>query len=360
MTVHMSEDQIFTASLRHIVNSDAVRRTVIDTRGYTADVRKDVAAHLAAHLLGRKTNNEIPNEASAIVDIMISTKEWPQICGVAEKSDIMMRYVLTMMLRTLFSSVGSDSPKDAATREMKASWERISSFVRTMEIIRSLNPAGSCALRNAYSELIAHAEKYHGLMERSDDFETVAKIVKFMDSEMRVHAVRDRYRNILMIIDTSASMYGDPELIAKGLALALTKHTLDPYKKMNVMLFSSDLSALVLSDGKDMMELLSFRGNTEKSFADVLKMLMELMKQRTLTATDVILVSNAKGVINDSVFTKDWETYKLSNNVIVITAVAGGDSAGGLTELSDHIVIFNDNTIYGEEMEFAKLIGLLL
>jgi hypothetical protein len=65
-------------------------------------------------------------------------------------------------------------------------------------------------------------------------------------------------------------------------------------------------------------------------------------------------------VINDPDFTKDWEAYKMNNGVRVITAVAGGDSACGLTELSDHIVIFNDHTIHNKGMEFVKMIGILL
>ena len=362
MMVHMSKEQAFTVSLRHIVNSDGIARILVAPGKYTDEVRRDIAMNLAAHLLGNGTG-DVPKDVPDIVNTVISTDEWAQMRDAALKNDLMPGFILGTVLRSLFS-LPDGSGNDDLRNDMKRSWKKISSFIGTMDIIRSLGPIGgfNYSIRNAYSELMTYVPRYRNLIERNDDLESIANCMKFMDSELSGRALPAgrRLNDILVIVDTSESMYGEPELISKGFVLALTKHMLVRDTEVNVIFFSSDLPVLRPSDGRDMIEMLSFRGSDGRPFAEAVKMLLERMKQRTLHGADVILVSKGKGVMNDPKITRDWDAYRHSNGIRVITAVAGGDSACGLTELSDHIAIFNDATIHGEGTEFAKTIEFLL
>jgi hypothetical protein len=294
MMIHMSKEQAFCVALDHIVNSDEIRRVLIVPRKYPSDVRRDIAERLASHLLGNEIKNNIPEEASVAVGAMTSSKEWTQIMNAAGKNDLMPKFILKTMLTSLFASLESDDP-DTVIKNTKASWETISSFAGTMDMILSLSPVSgfNYSVRDAYSELISNTKRYESLIERNDDTEWIAKIVKFMGSEMAGHTAERTgvRRELLMVIDTSQSMYGEPELIAKGLSLALTKQMLQYDNDVKVLLFSSDLPVLLPSDGRDMMELLSFRSGTGKPFSHALDTLLEEMKRMSMSGTDLILVS---------------------------------------------------------------------
>jgi uncharacterized protein with von Willebrand factor type A (vWA) domain len=73
----------------------------------------------------------------------------------------------------------------------------------------------------------------------------------------------------------------------------------------------------------------------------------------------MILISKGTDVISDPKFTHSWEAYKRNNEIRIITAVTGGEGAGALTELSDHVAILNDGTIRGKGKEFSGLIDML-
>ena len=363
MMVHMSEEQAFSVSLGHLVNSDEIKRVLIVPRKYARDVRKDIARCLASHILGNVINDDIPEEASDAVSAFTASKEWAEMINATKKNDLMPRFVLGNMLASLFVSLESEDIVDSVSKSMRALRKKVSSFVRTMDILLSVSPANgfNYAVRDAHSELMSYASKYENLIERNDDLELMSGMMRFMESEIteRKENKCNADREILTVIDTSESMYGEPELIAKGLSLALTKQMLRHDNDVGIMLFSSDLPVLFPSDGRDMMELLSFRGGNGKPFHNALGMLLEKMRQGLIVNTDLILVSKGTGVINDPNFTRDWESYKTNNDVRVITAVAGGDSACGLTELSDDIVIFSDAAIRGKRGEFAKLTDIL-
>ena len=127
-----------------------------------------------------------------------------------------------------------------------------------------------------------------------------------------------------------------------------------------MILCPSDMPSLDLSDGIDLINFLYHRADREECFSAAFDMLIENMKQGMLHDVNIVLISNGYGIINSSKFTLEWEAYRKTNRIRVMTAVTGGDSACGLTELSDEIFIFNDDTIRNRKMEFAKLAEILI
>jgi hypothetical protein len=357
----MPEDQAASVSLKHIIGSDMIAEVLAEPRKIPADVRRNVAIRLASSLFGNDAPAELPDDIPDAVNTVIRSKEWEQMKDAAGKNDLIPKLILGTVLRALLDSQDNGGN---ISDEMRRAWEIISSFIRTMDILSSLSPVSgfNYSIRNAHSELIDHTEAYENLVERNDDLEWMAEVMRFMESELFGRDNSDKRsndRNVLMIIDTSKSMYGEPEMIAKSLSLAVTKQMMRIGKRTEVLFFPSDLPLLSPSDGRGMMDLLSHRSVSESSFTDALNMLMNRMKQGSFKNTDVILASKGTGVLNDPGFTHDWETFRTGNGIRVFTAVTGGGDACALTELSDHVMIFSDSSIHNKSMEFAKLIDVL-
>jgi len=361
MMMNMSEEQTVSVSLQHMVNSDEIRRVLITPRKIPRDVRNGIAMRLISSLSGNESTAELPDDILNAVNTVTGSEEWAQMKDASVKNDLLPKLVLTTVLHSLLDSLDNGSEVYEGVRR---SSERMDSFIRTMDIISSLSPISgfNYSVRDAHSELIGHSEAYENLMERNDDLEWMSEIMRFMGSELLAcerTEQRNNDRKLLIVIDTTKSMYGEPDMIAKSLALAITKQMVRIGKDTEVMFFPSDLPVLRTTDGRDMIRLLSHRSASEASFTDALRMLMKKMKHGSVENTDIILMSKGAGILNDPAFTLDWEAFKIKNGVKVITAVTGGNDACALTELSDHVMIFSDDTIHGKGTEFAKLIDVL-
>ncbi|MCL2785945.1 MAG: hypothetical protein FWD81_01805 [Methanomassiliicoccaceae archaeon] len=339
-----------------MADSDEVRRILASPGTLPYDVRKETALCLASHLSGN-SSRKAPGETVDAIDKVIASAEWVRMTETAEKNDLMPKLVLCTVLTELFASL--DRGTDVSDG-MRASWNKVSSLAGTMDIITSLTPSAG-SVRDAHLELITNARNFGTIIERNDDLRWIANVMRSMGSEMIGHKRRGPRigRRILAAVDTSKSMYGEPEIIAKGLLLALTKRMLADRRDVDALLYSSGLPVLSPSRGRDMMDLISFRSGQGGPFADALRMLLSGMKDGSVANIDVILVSKGAGVLNDPNLTKEWESFRMNNNVRVITAVPGGGDACGLTELSDDIVIFNDETMNKGAGEFARLVDLL-
>jgi uncharacterized protein with von Willebrand factor type A (vWA) domain len=349
-------------SIEHIVNSEEISGILITPCMIPFEMRRDIAICLASHLLSADGHD---GNGPDIVKRIVSSKEWAHMKDIVRKSDLMPKLILKTVLTSLFASSGKNDNEDAVSKVMRSSWDHVSLMARTMDIIASLSSVSgfSYSVRDAHRELITNIPRYRNLLERNDDLEQVAEIMKFMGSEMIGHVFHGDLnvkRDVLMIIDTSKSMYGEPDLIAKALALSVTKQMTRHKGNVNVSLFSSGLPFLSLSDGRDMMDMISFAAGNGEQFTGALKLLLERMKQNAISDIDIILVSKGAEVISDPNFTRDWESFRKSRNIRVITAVASGDNARALTELSDHVTIFNDHTIRSKGTEFVKLINALM
>lgn len=106
----------------------------------------------------------------------------------------------------------------------------------------------------------------------------------------------DDYGPIILCIDTSGSMFGKPERIAKALALAILEIALKQKRKAYVISFSTQIKTLELSNiPKDFTKLvsflsLSFHGGTDLQPA--LREAVKMLKKKYFSYADVLVISD--------------------------------------------------------------------
>ena len=103
---------------------------------------------------------------------------------------------------------------------------------------------------------------------------------------------------VLMCVDTSASMHGLPEQIAKTVTFALTKIALEEQRPCFLISFSAGIETLDLSNFKDSDSLIRLTAFLRKSFnggtdpAPALKHAVQLLHQKDWENADVLMVSD--------------------------------------------------------------------
>lgn len=150
---------------------------------------------------------------------------------------------------------------------------------------------------------------------------------------------------IIICVDTSGSMHGKPETIAKTIVFALTKIALREKRKCYLISFSTDIQTLDLSNfkGGNGIELLtdflrlSFNGGTDAMPA--LKHAVDLLKINDWKNADVLMVSDFVMPIVDKKIVSQIEDCK--NNDINFYSLLIGKTGN-----SDVISCFNKNWFY--------------
>jgi hypothetical protein len=353
----MDKDQISSVSSAHIAGSDMIRRALAAPSALLYEVRMDTALCIASDLIG-SVSCKAPDAVSDAVRKARASPEWTKMADAVHKNDLMPVLITKTILKEIISSF--DNGTDIS-EGMTSSWNSVRSLIRAMDAVASLCPVFG-SVRDAQLELISNPQNHGNIIGRNDDIGYITKVMRSLGTEMIGHKRKFMHsgkRKISVIVDTSESMYGEPEMTAKGLILALTKRMTTDRRDIDVTLFSSGLPVLSPSRGTDVVNMVSFRSGTGEPFADALKMILSDMKDNSVVNTDLILVSKGTGILNDPKFTDQWQSFKTGGNVNVITAVPGGNDACGLTELSDHIVIFDDESMNSEKKEFARLIDIL-
>jgi hypothetical protein len=195
-------------SLKHIVNSHDIRRVLVTPCGLPFNVRRDTMICMASYLSDCKSNH--PKETSDIIDEMIASNEWMDMRNVAGRNDLMPKFIL----KTVFSHVFLLPEGRDVSRSMKTAWKEISSHMRTMDLIASLNPGTGSdhSVRDAHLELLTNTSKYANLTERDDDLDRIVKTMRSMRSEP-IGSARERHggeRSVLMAVDLQKACMASP------------------------------------------------------------------------------------------------------------------------------------------------------
>ena len=150
---------------------------------------------------------------------------------------------------------------------------------------------------------------------------------------------------IIVCVDTSGSMHGTPENIAKTVTFALSKIAIEEKRKCYLISFSTGIETLDLSDfsdGKSISKLVSFlqksfNGGTDATPA--LKHSIEMLQKDGYKNADVLMISDfVMGDLSSSLI-KAIETEK-KNNTCFYSLVIG--SSGN----QNTIEAFNHNWLY--------------
>lgn len=148
--------------------------------------------------------------------------------------------------------------------------------------------------------------------------------------------------SMIVLVDTSGSMHGAPQTLAKSAVLAMAKRMLFQQRDMKVILFASTSQHLEieLSSRKKMSEkflnflLYTFGGGTD--FNTALASGLKSLKEKDFQGADLLFITDGKSEVSDELVLARWEEAKKKYNAKVYSLVVGSSGAGGLSEISDY------------------------
>ncbi|HWR25804.1 MAG TPA: VWA domain-containing protein [Methanosarcina sp.] len=174
---------------------------------------------------------------------------------------------------------------------------------------------------------------------------------------------------MIVLVDTSGSMHGASQTLAKSAVLAMAKRMLSQKRDMKLILFASTSQHLEieLSSRKKMSEkflnflLYTFGGGTD--FNTALASGLKSLKDKDFQGADLLFITDGKSEVSDELVLARWEEAKKKYNAKVYSLIVGSSGAGGLAKISDYtyfVVIEPDSE--GREgfvrlMEFTQEIG---
>ncbi|MDR1985984.1 MAG: VWA domain-containing protein [Treponema sp.] len=162
--------------------------------------------------------------------------------------------------------------------------------------ISNMLPAEAVLLRDRTTELLFYkkfAEK------KLQTFQYQAKIISYREEEVQNKRQKEKEEKkgpFIICIDTSGSMHGTPETVAKTLCFALLKTAVKDNRKCYLISFSTGIETLNLTDIKNNLDKLiaflsmSFHGGTDASPA--MKEALRMLETKDYKKADVIVVSD--------------------------------------------------------------------
>ncbi|RXA16481.1 VWA domain-containing protein [Methanosarcina sp. MSH10X1] len=147
---------------------------------------------------------------------------------------------------------------------------------------------------------------------------------------------------MIVLVDTSGSMHGAPQTLAKAAVLAMAKRMLSQQRDMKVILFASTSQHLEieLSSRKKMSEkflnflLYTFGGGTD--FNTALASGLKSLKEKDFQGADLLFITDGKSEVSDELVLARWEEAKKKYNAKVYSLIVGSRGAGGLLAISDY------------------------
>lgn len=169
---------------------------------------------------------------------------------------------------------------------------------------------------------------------------------------------------MVAMVDTSGSMHGAPEVVAKAVVLALVRRMLKEGRDVKVFLFSStgQTSEIELTDTKKMArEFLDFLSYTFEGGTDFNTALAEgvgALKERQYVNADILFITDGLSAVSDPQITAGLDAVK-KKGTRLFTIIVGNDSAGGMEGLSDRVFILGKADGHDPENSPANAIKLI-
>lgn len=223
-----------------------------------------------------------------------------QYAALLNKSEVLQQLAEMLgKMRTAEKSLEEELFKDI---ELKPIWkvERAQKAelvgIRESDDLSSLLPAETALLSDPELELLFYmrfAEK------KLQTYNYIAKVRDFEEIEVekqRLKSIEDKKGPIIICVDTSGSMHGAPETVAKTLCFALLKIALEERRKCYLISFSTGISTLDLTDFQHSLEKLldflamSFHGGTDA--APALRESLRKLEDEAYKKADVIMISD--------------------------------------------------------------------
>jgi uncharacterized protein with von Willebrand factor type A (vWA) domain len=169
---------------------------------------------------------------------------------------------------------------------------------------------------------------------------------------------------VVMLVDTSGSMYGEPELIAKAVSLTIARRMIPEKRDVKVILFSTRTTEISLTSkekmGKEFLDFLSYTFGGGTDFNIALHEGLKALREREWEGADLLFISDGHSTVSDPVITAEWNILKEMNDARVFSVIINNDDAGGLDELSDSVYIMDNETIWDKGGNYTDMFRSLM
>lgn len=167
---------------------------------------------------------------------------------------------------------------------------------------------------------------------------------------------------VVALVDTSGSMCGSPETIAKATILAIARRMLKEERDVKVILFSSQnqLETIDLTSkkrmAKEFLEFLyrTFGGGTD--FNTALKAGIQSLKEPHFKSADLLFITDGDSTISNRALIEEWNSLKDEQDARIFSMIIGNSTAGGLEQMSDETYIMQRTDTWSPGNSPAHLI----
>jgi uncharacterized protein with von Willebrand factor type A (vWA) domain len=176
-------------------------------------------------------------------------------------------------------------------------------------------------------------------------------------------AGRRRKGPVVALVDTSASMRGAPELLAKAVILAIARRMLRENRDVKVILFSSKWQTIEieLTDkkrmGKEFLEFLKYTFGGGTDFNTALREGLKAVKnEKSFQGADLLFLTDGGSELSERPLIREWNEIKTERKARIFSLIIGNYDAGGLDQVSDYTYIIHDSGNWQVEESPARFI----
>ncbi|AKB42620.1 vWA domain-containing protein [Methanosarcina vacuolata] len=163
------------------------------------------------------------------------------------------------------------------------------------------------------------------------------------------NAGKKRKGPVVALVDTSASMRGSPELLAKAVVLAVTRRMLTESRDVKVILFSSKWQTVEIEltnkkrMGEEFLEFLKFTFGGGTDFNTALRAGLKAMKnEKAFEGADLLFLTDGYSELSEKPLIREWNEIKAERRARIFSLIIGNYDAGGLQQISDHTYLIGN------------------
>ena len=154
---------------------------------------------------------------------------------------------------------------------------------------------------------------------------------------------------VVALVDTSASMRGIPETLAKAVMLAITTRMLKEGRDVKVILFSSKWQTFEIEltnkkrMGQEFLEFLKYTFGGGTDFNTALRAGLKAMKgEKAFEGADILFLTDGASELSEVPLIREWKEIKNERKARIFSLIIGNYDACGLDQVSDHTYIIRD------------------
>jgi uncharacterized protein with von Willebrand factor type A (vWA) domain len=167
---------------------------------------------------------------------------------------------------------------------------------------------------------------------------------------------------MIVLLDSSGSMQGFPQTLAKSAVLAIAKRMLSQQRDMKIILFASTNQQLEIELGtkKRMPEkflnflLYTFGGGTD--FNTALTSGLKALKEKDFHGADLLFITDGKSEISDKLILARLKEAKKKYNTQIYSLIIGDNKECGLSQISDYMYLVEMGPSRDGKNEVVRLI----